>query len=81
MVPPCECFGKLAFLAYVGGFFANFATVKNFFSKTVTARMILVLGATFVPNLTFLSLLSPEILFGEKEVAQSPTQKPSFRHR
>jgi len=44
----------------------------------LSVHVILVLDVTFVPNLTFLGLLSPEILFGEKP---SPTQASSlFRH-
>jgi len=59
------------FLAIFAGYFANFATqLKNFFRK-LSARIILVLDATFVPNLTFLGILRPEISFGEK---MSPTQ-------
>jgi len=40
---------------------------KNF-SKNIRVNIILVLDAAFVPNLTFLGLLRPEILFGEKSV-------------
>jgi len=55
---------------------ANFATIKNF-SRNLSTHIILVLDATFVPNLTFLGLLSPEISFGEKTVTQIPS---FFRH-
>jgi len=39
-------------------FFSNFATIKSF-SKNLSALIIPILGATFVPNLTLLGLLSP----------------------
>jgi len=48
-------FGLLIFLA-------NFATVKKLYPKNLSACIIHVLDATFVPNLMFFSLLSPEIL-------------------
>jgi len=41
------------------------------FSKNLNALIILVLGATFVPNLTFLDFLNPEISFGEKTVTHT----------
>jgi len=69
-----------SFLPIFGVYFANFATINNFFSKNLSARIILVLDATIVPNLTFLGLLSPEISFGEKN-SHPPTQTHSlFRH-
>jgi len=49
----------------------HFPQLKTF--SRISARIILVLDATFVPNLTFLGLLSPEILFGEKTVTQTPS--------
>jgi len=55
-------------------FLANFDTIKNI-SKNLHACIIIILDATFVPNLRFLGLLSPEISFGEKK--QSPTQTPT----
>jgi len=36
------------------------------FSKNLSVYIILVPDTTFVPNLTFLGILSPEISFGEK---------------
>jgi len=45
-------------------FLANFATIKKL-SKNIKVLIIRVLDATFVPNLTFLGLLSPEISFLE----------------
>jgi len=44
----------LAFLAYFVFFSANF-DINKLFQKLI-ARIILVLDATFVPNLTFLGL-------------------------
>jgi len=41
--------------------------------------IILVLDATFVPNLTFLGLLSPEILFGEKTVSHPADECLGFQ--
>jgi len=49
--------------AHFGIFEAVF--VANF-AKNLSAHIILVLDATFVPNLTFFGLLSPEISFAEK---------------
>jgi len=66
----------LPFLAYLGVFF-NFATVKKLF-KNLIVHISLVLDATFMPNLTFLGLLSSEILFGEKTVTH--TDKHPQRH-
>jgi len=43
------------------------------FCRNLSAPIIPVLRATFVPNFTFLGLFSPEISFGEKK---SPTQTP-----
>jgi len=37
-------------------------------AKNLSEHIILILDATFVPNLTFLGPLSPEISFGEKIV-------------
>jgi len=45
--------------------FANFATI-NIFSRNLSTHIILVLDATFLLHLMFLSLLSPEISFAEK---------------
>jgi len=42
--------------------------LKNF-SKNLCVSIILVLDAIFVPNFTFLGILSPEISVGEKTVA------------
>jgi len=52
---------------------ANFSTIKKTSSKNLNVCVILVLDVTFVPNLTFLGLLSPEISFGEKTYTQTPT--------
>jgi len=41
-------------------FWQVFGTIKKVF-QILSARIILVLDAAFVPNLTFLGLLSPEI--------------------
>jgi len=43
------------------------------FPKNLSVRIILVLDATVVPNLTFLGLLSPEISFGE-----NPPRHPAY---
>jgi len=58
--------------------------LKTFF-ENLSACIILVLDATFVPNLTFLDFLSLGISFEEKTVThidtQTGTQAPSlFRH-
>jgi len=49
--------------------------LKNF-SKNLSAHVIviLILSTTFVPNLTFLGILSPEIWFGEKTVTHPERQ-------
>jgi len=57
---------------------AHFATIKKL-SKNLSACIILVLYATFVQNLTFLGLLSPEISFGERTVTHPPRES-LFRH-
>jgi len=56
-----------------GSFFANYATIKNF-SKNLSVCISIILDATFVQNLTFPGLLSPEISFGEKTVTHPDTQ-------
>jgi len=66
VAPPCEWKRKNGVFACFGAFFANFATMKNRFSKNLSARLILPVDATFVSNLTFLGLLSPDISLGEK---------------
>jgi len=60
-------------------FLANFAAIKKLFSENLSTRFILVLDATFLPNLTFLGLLSPDISFGEKK--QSPRRPIDFAIR
>jgi len=45
--------------------FANFATIKKTSSKNLSVHIILILDATFVPNLTFIGVLSPEISLGK----------------
>jgi len=61
-----QCSALFAVFGLFWQFFANFATIKKTFSKNPRASIILVLDATFLTNLTFLGLLSPEISFGEK---------------
>jgi len=59
------------------GFLAVFLQILpqlKTFSKHLFARIILALDTTFMPNLTFLGLLGPEISFGEKK--QSRIQTP-----
>jgi len=57
---------------------ANFATIVFF--KNLSARIILVLYTTFMPNFTFLGLLSREISLGGKQ-KHKPSQIPRlFRH-
>jgi len=58
-----------------GGGFANFATVKKL-SKNLSACSVFVLDAAFMQNLTFLSLLSSEISFGEKN--SHPPRHPAY---
>jgi len=58
-------------------FFANFATVK----RTLSVRKVPILDAAFMPNLTFLGLLSREMSFGEKPVTHSDSHPASFRRR
>jgi len=67
-------FWKIGVLNLFLFFFANFAKLKTF-CKNLSASIILVLelNATFVPNLTFLGLLSSEISFGEKTATHPPT--------
>jgi len=66
------------FFAYFWRFFVLFFFVqilpqlKNF-SRNLSVHIIYAIDTTFVPNLTFLGLLSPEILLGEKKVTQSPS--------
>jgi len=48
------------------------------FPKNQNACIILILDATFVPNLTFLGLLNPEISFREKTVTPTDTKTPSL---
>jgi len=69
---------KMAFFLAFLRFFANFATVKKL-SRNLSARIILVLEAAFLLNLTFLGLLSPEISFGEKKtVTHNPDSHPAY---
>jgi len=55
--------------------------IKKLFSSNLSACLILVLDNTFVPNLTFLDHLSPDISFAEKTVTQSPTHPAYFAIR
>jgi len=57
----------LAFLAYFLRFFASFARIK-FISPKLKCTHHPCTNATFVPNLTFLGLLSHEMSFVEKTV-------------
>jgi len=59
----CSFFGR--FWPIFGVFLQILPQLKTF-SKSLCACIILVVTATFVPNLTFLDFLSPEISFGEK---------------
>jgi len=54
----------IAILAY----FLQIMPQLKTFSKHLSAHIILILDATFVPTLTFLGLLGPEISFREKTV-------------
>jgi len=77
----CECFfWKIGVFGVFLAFFANFATIRKLFSRNLSARIVHVLDATFMPNLTFLGLLSFEISFGEKN--SHPLRHPHgfFRH-
>jgi len=62
-------FGILAYFCI----FPLLPKLKLYF-KNVSVHVILVLNTTFVLNMTFLGLLSPEILFGEKTVTHTDTQ-------
>jgi len=64
--------------------FANSAAIKKtFFPKHLSARIILVLDAIFVPYSTFLGLLSLELSLREEPVTQPftylDTQRISLR--
>jgi len=61
----------------ISGFFVQILQQSNFF-KNLSACIILVLDATFMPNLTFLGLLSPEISFGEKPVTHEDRHPAYF---
>jgi len=62
-----------SFLAYFGRFLPILPQIKTFFpKKSLSPRIILVLFAIFVPNLTFLGLLSPAVSFGEKKTVTHP---------
>jgi len=67
---------ECAFLAFFGLFlyFLQILLQLKTFSETSSVHIILILDATFVPNLTFSGLLSPEISLGEKLVTHpAPT--------
>jgi len=72
---------KLCFLLFasfwpiLAGFLQILPQIKNFFQKSKCAH-ILILDANFVPKLTFLGLLSPEISFGEKN--SHPPRHPAY---
>jgi len=59
-------------------YFWRFFAASKKLSKNLSARIILVLDATFVPNLTLSGLLRPEISFGEKTVTHLPTHPVHF---
>jgi len=61
-------------ICYFLAFFCKFCQNYTTFPRNRSAHIILVLDATFLPNFTFLGLLSPEIPFGEKAVTHTDTQ-------
>jgi len=54
-----------------------FENLKTF-SKNLSASIFLLLDATFMSNVMFLGLLSPEILLGEKPVTHTATHPAYF---
>jgi len=73
LLTSCEYNGKMVILAYFSRFLQILSQLKYLF-QNLSARIIFVIDATFVPHLTFSGLLSPEILFGDKTVTHSDTQ-------
>jgi len=81
----CTHFGVLRLFSQ---FFCQFFLQLKSFSKTLSAHIILVLDATFVPNLMFLGLLNSETSFAEKQLLPhtsstqliSPSVNPSAPH-
>jgi len=83
VVPPCYTwrhhasgkeigiFYRLPVFGLFLAFFLQILQLKNVLQKSKCVHHP-VLDATFVPNLTFLGLLSPEISFGEKQSATHP---------
>jgi len=57
--------------------FWQFLPQLKTFSKNLNEPIILVLDVAFVPNLTFLSLLSSEISFGGKTQTDTQLVSPS----
>jgi len=57
----------LVFFCKIGVFGLFLAGFLQTFSRNLSARIIFVLHTTFVPTLTLLGLLNPEISFGEKK--------------
>jgi len=65
---------ECSFLAFFGLLFALFLQIlPELKNSGLGVHIIPVLDATFVPNLTFLGLLSPEISLAEKLVTHPPS--------
>jgi len=62
VAPPCECFFEKNGILQKAPILPQLKTT----SKNLSARITLVLDATFVPNFTFFGLLSHEISIGKK---------------
>jgi len=71
----------LAFLAYFWHFLQILPQLKTFFPKNLSARIKLVLDATFLPSLTFLGIFISEISRVEKPVTHSPRHPTYFAIR
>jgi len=63
---------------YYFGVFLQILSQLKTFSKNRSARIILLLNATFMPNLTFLGLLGAEISFREKTVSPQTPKHPAY---
>jgi len=78
--------GERSLLSYVEmrGHMNQLAGIRWKASRNLSVHIILILDATFVPNLKFLGLLSAEISLGEKTVTHpdthTPRQTPSLFH-
>jgi len=77
VAPPCEWFRKIGIIWPLFAFFCKFGHTEKAFPENLGARIILVLDAAFVPNLTFLGLLNSEILSGEKQSPHTQLISPS----